>query len=458
MLKSFTVPLSFMSRRILGVIGGAGAMGNYMANIFSRHGYKILISDKDEDKANAVSAEKGYDITNSEDLAKSSDIVMFSIPIPETPNVIRKYGNLIRPNSLATDVTSRKIQAVNAMIESTHQDVEIVSMHPMFRPTVSPEGQQFILIPIRPKENGKWYSELESVLYSERAVVKRMENPEIHDKTMDIIQGLAHTKHMLAVDTMMKLLEKYGISLKELMEFSTAFYAKTFDLDGRLVAGNPDLYVPIQTESEHMPEVLEVFMESLSEHIAMVANKDSGRFNEKFLRWKQFMGNYATDASQRTDKLIGKPTGLEIFYEKGTKDFIENKLERKLDSREYKLWLESCRIKEGLLSRLKSDFVLAQWTPTSYSEENNGGDRDILDKEATVRFFVRNRMHPQHPEKKSGFYFTPIVPLKFVNDPNFARVQMYNRFQDEYLNLFNTYRRMPELKESGPLIAYKTQK
>jgi len=49
---------------------------------------------------------------------------MFSVPIGATPEVIRKYAPLIRPGSLSTDVTSRKVQAVKAMVESTDKNVK----------------------------------------------------------------------------------------------------------------------------------------------------------------------------------------------------------------------------------------------------------------------------------------------------------------------------------------------
>lgn len=306
------------------------------------------------------------------------------------------------------------------------------------------------MIPVRPRENGRWYKEIEDILYDEKAVVKQIHSPEKHDLMMDILQGLAHTKHMLTVDTTMKLLKEYRISLNELLEYSTAFYEKTFDLDGRLVAGNPDLYVAIQTESEQMPKVLYAFRESLIEHIHNVTEKDLVGFRTRFQEWKHFMGEYAEQASKRTDNIIGKPIGMEIVYDKKTRELVAELLRRRIESEKYRAHLEHTRIPDGELAKLDK-FPLARYTIWESRK---------YDGEWNIAFFMRDRSHPEHPEKPSIF-FSPMItdPEKErVRFPNSTRFQMFNSVADPYLNLFDIYERTGLLEKIGPLVAYRAQR
>ena len=433
------------NKKVIGVTGGAGAMGSHMASIFQRHDYEVLIHDIDEKKANKIAEKEGFTVTNPEDMIKNSDIWMVSVPIPETLDVIRKYGNLVKPNSLATDVTSRKVKVVEAFKESTNKDVEIISLHPMYRPTVSPEGQRFIEIPVRPAGGGLWSNEIENILYDEKAFVKKIDSPEKHDLFMDIIQGLAHTKHMVSADATMKILTKYGIPLEEFSEFSSAFYEKTFELDGRIVDGNPDLYIPIQTQSEGLPEVIEVFEKSLSEHKERVAKKDSLGFKRVYNDWKEFYGPFAKEASKATDKTIGKPVGLEIFYKPEDIEDIESKLLTSIDAQHYKAFLSHSWINEGRLSRLKPHYLLTKKTLFTVKEYMKDGEG------ATV--FFTKKVNMLNRQKKK-ILFSPINTDNPLKRPDIERIQMFNRFTDPYLNLFDTYDRIPALHQYGKLVAY----
>lgn len=264
-------------------------MGAYMAGMFERQGYQIKINDP-----KAI-------VNTTIDECVQSDVLMFSTPIRETPKLIREYGHLIKPTTLVTDVTSRKKDVIKAMLETLDDKVEIVLMHPMFRPTIPPKGQSFIMVPIKP---GDSYKELERVITAEGGIIKKIENAEKHDSIMDMVQGLPHTMHIVGAMTEMDLCNKYNITFNELRNFSTAFYGLSNALNGRIINGNPELYGPIQMDSENMLNVLRANKESLEKFIKIIENKDMDSFKKMFNELKEFMGNCTKQDTALTDKLI----------------------------------------------------------------------------------------------------------------------------------------------------------
>lgn len=438
-----------MTKQKAGIFGGAGAMGSYFAEIFNSSGFDVLISDVDKEKESRLASSRNYAIAAPERLAEICDIVMWSVPIPETVPMIRRYAPLMKEGSLATDATSVKVEPVKAMAEYAPEGVEIIGMHPMFRPTVSLENQIVVMTPSVHGKGSEWLELLEKIITERKGKVK-VTTPEKHDEMMGIIQGLTHTSHFLALNT----LRKMNVNLSEVMEFSSPIYRNFFDTIIRILKGSPDLYGSIQMANPVLPDILELFNRSVFEHTRVVYEKDMGKFIDMFNKLKEFLGSYIEEASKQTDKIIGKPLGLELFFEWGSKGSIEDALGRGIAAEAYKERLYTARIPEGELNKLidaQHKILLAKHT--FYKARG-------ASKEGAIAFYISNMKHPDEPDK--GIRFSPIVSEDPEKDgkanPHYARIQMSNRFSDPYLNLFDTFKRMEKLRNLGHLVAYRSQK
>lgn len=431
-------------------------MGSYVADIHKRHGFAVSVYDTNEEKGRALASERGYVFSPADELAATNDVVHVAVPIPVTADVIRKYGPLVRPSAALVDLTSRKVRAVRAALESAQPGVEIFSVHYNYRPTISASGKKVIVFPIRPNDgSGAAYHEAKGILGKEGAEVIEMTSPETHDVMMDLLQGLAHTKHMVAVEAMRRLLTERGISFEELMKYSTAFFDLTSELDGRVVDGNPGLYIPLQLESDGMPAVLDAFLQAANDHATMVKTKDRKQFEMLYQAWKGFMGGYAARASAKTDKIIGIPTGVELYFEAATLPSLQGVLRRDVQTENYKYYagdrhlLRATLPSVGELSKFvrAPELLLAQRTELKVK----GCD------EGQVVFYMRNKYRPQLGEGKLVMFSPYPSELERPRKEQF-RVQMNNRFLDPYLNLFETWHSERVRKElgqlAGQLVAY----
>jgi len=88
--------------------------------------------------------------------AGESDIVLLSVPIAKTSEVIRQVAPCMRQGSLLMDVTSLKSEPMRAMIKHAPEGVEVIGTHPMFGPTMPAlKGQTMILTPAAGRSE-KW--------------------------------------------------------------------------------------------------------------------------------------------------------------------------------------------------------------------------------------------------------------------------------------------------------------
>jgi prephenate dehydrogenase len=82
-----------------------------------------------------------------------------------------------------------------------------------------------------------------------------------HDKLMAIVQGLHHF-YAIAFAHSLKAL---GISPEETMQVSSPVYELRTHLMGRVLGQDPNLYVDIELENPHVPEVLRAYARSVEQ-------------------------------------------------------------------------------------------------------------------------------------------------------------------------------------------------
>lgn len=288
---------------LIGIIGGAGRMGSYFADIFSNANYDVLISDINEERLKQM-REKGHKTAPSEEVASLTDLVVFSVPIIDTPNVIRQYAPLVKGEGKGiSDLTSTKIDPVKAMLEASNPEVEVIGMHPMFGPSVNMEGQNVVLLPIRPEEGGIWKGRLEKLIKDNGANYFHT-TPEKHDHYMSLVQGLPHAIQFIAAETFRTL----DVDLEELSKFSSKFYDMFFDVLWRVFGiNNPELYSQIQIGNPNNQRVLEVMGDVLRKHTHLIGQGKIEDFSKMYRRDREFLGTYAEIAKKRTAPLVGKP-------------------------------------------------------------------------------------------------------------------------------------------------------
>lgn len=279
------------------VIGGSGEFGRIFARLFKEEGHEVTITGRDVHKGEKVAHELGVVFTRDNvEAAKRSDVVMISVYIENTLDVIKEVAPHVMPGCLLMDVTSVKQEPCAAMEEFADKEVEIMGTHPMFGPRVtSMEGLTFILTPVRVK---KWEGFVMDILekHGARIIVT---TPEEHDRMMSVVQGLTHFAYIAAASTLREL----GVDVSKTRSFASPVYELMLDLIARIVGQSPQLYASIQMHNPRVKEVHEVFIEEARKLSEVVKVKDVDSFSEVMTEAAKHLGD--VDASMgRSDKAI----------------------------------------------------------------------------------------------------------------------------------------------------------
>lgn len=254
-------------------------MGRLFEPIFKRYAKKVLLSDE----------------TSNEKVVKESDVLVFTVPIASTIEVIESLLPLIRKDQLLLDFTSIKEKPCEAMLKSS---ASVIGMHPMFGPSVQTlEGQTVVLCPVRP---GKWLDWIVDLLRKEKATVIQT-TPEKHDRMMAVVQCLVHFTSLLFSKTM----KEEGINPEELFQYASPVYRMQLYIAGRIANQSAELYRDIQFQNPAFEKTLENMTESFETMKSTILKHDGDKFEETFKEIQDFLGPEILDEGQTmTDMFI----------------------------------------------------------------------------------------------------------------------------------------------------------
>lgn len=236
----------------IGIIGGTGGIGRWFARCFRKEGHPVHVAGRHE----------GMSLP---ELAARCRIVIVSVPIAATTDVIRQVGPLLPDDSLLMDFTSLKEEPVREMLDAT--GAEVVGCHPLFGPDcLSLEGQNIILCPGRGKS---WLAWLEA-FFAERGARVTLTSPKEHDRMMSLVQGLTHLETLLMGLT----LKDSGAGPAALDAFSTPVF-RTKRAIVEKVSANPALYAELLARNPEMPAILDMYEKNLDRLKEMLLNRDA---------------------------------------------------------------------------------------------------------------------------------------------------------------------------------------
>jgi prephenate dehydrogenase len=282
-------------RRIL-ILGGTGETGSWFARYFKEKGFDVAVWGPSGkiDVAERLGVRYAHEMILE---VEKSDIVLVSVLIDKTVEVIRMVAPHMHPGSLIMDVTSIKSGPVKAMKTYAPKGVEVLGTHPMFGPTMSSlSGQTIIFTPVEGK-TGKWLPVIQSLFESDGAHIGILEAEE-HDEMMAVVQALTHFAY-IGIGAALKALE---FDVLRSRQFMSPVYEIMIDFVGRILDQNPELYASIQKN----PKAVAVRQTYVAECMRLCEKADAGDLEG----FKQIMRDAALhyggthEALQRSDRVI----------------------------------------------------------------------------------------------------------------------------------------------------------
>ncbi|MFX1315087.1 MAG: prephenate dehydrogenase/arogenate dehydrogenase family protein [Promethearchaeota archaeon] len=271
----------------LTIIGGSGGMGKVFGKYFKSHGFEITLVARNRDRLKQVADE--LEVNYELDLKRSvedADIVMISIPIPSTPEIIKTIAPFMKKNSLIFDICSLKSEVYKAFHE-VHEKypVNCLSLHPMFGPGII-DMTNYVLLVL--KIGGtKRYNEIVNgllTIFKKSGLIITETTPEIHDLRIALTLGVPHMFNILFLN----LLRKTGETLSELTKYTGTTFLLQKVFAESIIQREMEMFSDIQIENKEFHKVLNLFEELITEYKNIVQCKDNKRFYKLFTEGLEF--------------------------------------------------------------------------------------------------------------------------------------------------------------------------
>jgi prephenate dehydrogenase len=268
--------------KTISIIGGNGQMGQKFARAFKQFDCEVLVSDVDTKLSN-------------KEVASQGNIVIITVPIHSTQEIIADIVPVMKSGALLTDLTSVKVLPMKQM-KKLSNDIAFVGGHPLFGPTTDFLHQHFILCSGRDNEYVKWYKDFLNELGMK---VLEMDAHE-HDRQMATIQCLTHFSTLSLASTLQKM--DYDLDRGE--SIATPVYLMRLYGVGRILAQDSDLYADMQVFNPYSKDVIKEYKVSVDELNNAVQQGDTKKFHDVFEKSKKYFGAVADRSMKVTDKLI----------------------------------------------------------------------------------------------------------------------------------------------------------
>lgn len=263
------------------IIGGSGGMGKVFGKFFQNHGFEVTFYARNEDKLKKAAIELNVDYELSlEKSVENADMVMISIPINSTPDMIRKVGPFLKKNALIFDITSLKKAVVNALIEIKNTfTVNCISLHPMFGPGIS-NMKNYVMMVVKVGGTDQYelvINELLTLFKSDGLIITET-LPEIHDKRVALTLGVPHMFNILFLN----LLKSTNEPLNELTRFTGTTFLLQKVFAESIIQREMEMFGEIQMENQEFLKILELFESLLHKYKKIIEEKNIQGFNEIF--------------------------------------------------------------------------------------------------------------------------------------------------------------------------------
>ena len=286
-----------MVKMNVGIIGGSDGLGKTLIYYF-RDEFEVYITGRDHKKGRQVAEDMGVSyIESNEGLANISDILVVSVPIQYTCDVIREVAPFMKSGSLMVDVTSVKEGPSRTMAEVLPDTVEYIPTHPVFGPRTTRLDNQVIVLTADKK--GKWYGKVYDYLAGKNMRIIET-TAEKHDFMMSIVQVLTHFSFISTASA----IEKLKVNISETEDYESPIYNLMIDMIARIVSQNPYLTYNIQSMNENGDKIRNTFAEAVTELRDVINNNDEDEFVKIAIQATKNMGDI-TNALGRSDKAIG---------------------------------------------------------------------------------------------------------------------------------------------------------
>lgn len=263
------------------VVGINGSVGILFASWLSKSGVTVTGVDLAPESVSEHICNEyiSSDFTNSSELRgkifgsdKYFDIVFVCLPQTAAMLSLPYLLDVMPSSSLLVDTLSVKTVYVNAftkLLAKSNKKIEMVSLNPMFSPTLGFESNNVAVIEVL---SGSLSNNFLVLLRSWGANVIPMD-AEHHDMYTSTIQVATHA----AIISFGLALMKSEYNIAEAKQIYTPPHSILMSLLARILTSNPEVYWDIQVNNPHAKAVRKALLESINDFSSVI---ESGKYSE----------------------------------------------------------------------------------------------------------------------------------------------------------------------------------
>ena len=260
--------------KVIGIVGGRGAMGRLLTREFEASGYKVITTGRADGVSDRVMRTLNFK------LLRQADVVVIATPIAE---VNKGMKHIFGPRALRGlrgkflfDICSTKTEPMHRMAAAAGG--LIAGCHPMFGPAVQEiRGKNVVLVPllrgcrVRDTNTLTWTEWLSNWWQARGACVHFMGADE-HDLKTAINQVAV----VGIVAFFARVAERLGIAHTSLAEISTPNSSAIQMLAGKMLQPTMvPIYAALTADNKYAPIVAEILRDAAEEFYRQATAKDS---------------------------------------------------------------------------------------------------------------------------------------------------------------------------------------
>lgn len=263
------------------IIGGSGGMGKVFAKYFKNHDFKVTLYARTQDKLiNAAKALNVEYITDLKESVADADLVMISIPISSTPEIISKIVPYLKRNAILFDISSIKALVFKALDEARRRyPINCISLHPMFGPGIE-NMKNYVMLFLKiggTKDYEDLINELLQFFKSDGLILTET-TQVLHDKLIALTLGIPHMLNIIFLN----LLKKSNFSLRELTKYTGTTFLLQKVFAESIIQREMEMFGEIQMENYEFLSILDSLENIVKDYKKIISSKDINQFNMIF--------------------------------------------------------------------------------------------------------------------------------------------------------------------------------
>ena len=264
------------------VVGGEGKLGQLFTQMLTLSGYQVKSIDKN-------------DWQDADAIFKGAGLVIVTVPINVTCDVIRNKLTQLPETCILADLTSIKAKPLTAML-AAHKG-PVVGLHPMFGPDVGSLAKQVVVVCHGRQPKAYQWLQQQIEIWGARIVEAEAER---HDNAMQLVQAMRHFSTFVYGLNLCK--EKADID--NLLQFSSPIYRLELAMVGRLFAQDPELYADIIFAQEGSQHAISDYLDNYREALAMLKSGNRQEFVNQFQQVAKWFGDFAPQFQQESRAML----------------------------------------------------------------------------------------------------------------------------------------------------------